>query len=172
MLARRNRELPPQKRRRRRSPPRRPICRPCATPSSMRRASAPGLTARSHPFVRIPFRHRGGARCRTATCCSITRSSCRSSASDPPALKAFFGVGAARLLIVHAYVLLHFVLLAGKVGAFDAELRAQIAGDYARSRLRRQLPSNIFVKFIRGTARGAGRDRRLSTSAGGPRLAS
>jgi len=53
-------------------------------------------------------------------------------------------------LIVHAYVLLHFVLLAGKVGAFHAELQAQIAGDDARARLRRQLPSNIFVQSLAG----------------------
>jgi hypothetical protein len=48
-------------------------------------------------------------------------------------------------LIVHAYVLLHSVLLADKVGAFHAELEAQIADEDARTRLRRQLPSNIFV---------------------------
>jgi hypothetical protein len=38
---------------------------------------------------------------------------------------------------MHAYVLLHFVLLAGKVGAFHLELQAQISGDDARARLRR-----------------------------------
>jgi hypothetical protein len=42
-------------------------------------------------------------------------------------LKAFFVLGPLVFLIVHAYVLLHFVLLAGKVGAFHAELQAQIA---------------------------------------------
>src|SRR5271170_8294077 len=61
-------------------------------------------------------------------------------------LKAFFVLGPLVFLIVHAYVLLHFVLSAGKVGAFHAELQAQIAGDDARARLRRQLPSNIFVQ--------------------------
>src|SRR4030095_16060445 len=51
---------------------------------------------------------------------------------------------------VHAYVLLHFVLLADKVGVFHAELQAQIHDEEARSRLRRQLPSNIFVQFLAG----------------------
>ena len=53
-------------------------------------------------------------------------------------------------LIVHAYVLLHFVLLADKVGAFHSELLAQIDDEDARTRLRRQLPSNIFVQFLAG----------------------
>src|SRR5271163_583492 len=38
-------------------------------------------------------------------------------------LKAFFVLGPLVFLIVHAYVLLHFVLLAGKVGAFHVELQ-------------------------------------------------
>jgi hypothetical protein len=65
-------------------------------------------------------------------------------------LKAFFILGPLVFLIVHAYVLLHFVLLAGKIGAFHLELQAQISGDDARARLRRQLPSNIFVQFLAG----------------------
>jgi len=65
-------------------------------------------------------------------------------------LIAFFLLGPLLLLIVHTYVLLHFALLAGKVGAFDAELRAQIDEDDLRARLRRQLPSNIFVQFLAG----------------------
>jgi hypothetical protein len=65
-------------------------------------------------------------------------------------LKAFFVLGPLVFLIVHAYVLLHFVLLAGKVGAFHAELQVQISGDDARARLRRQLPSNIFVQSLAG----------------------
>jgi hypothetical protein len=51
---------------------------------------------------------------------------------------------------VHAYVLLHFVLLAGEAGDFDAELKAQIIDEEVRRRLRRQLPSNIFVQFLAG----------------------
>jgi uncharacterized protein YjbI with pentapeptide repeats len=65
-------------------------------------------------------------------------------------LKAFFILGPLVFLIVHGYVLLHFVLLAGKIGAFHLELQAQIFGDDARARLRRQLPSNIFVQSLAG----------------------
>lgn len=53
-------------------------------------------------------------------------------------------------LILHAYVLLHFVLLAGKVGAFDVELGQQIKVSDTTARLRRQLPSNIFVQLLAG----------------------
>ena len=65
-------------------------------------------------------------------------------------LKAFFILGPLVFLIVHAYVLLHFVLLGGKIGAFHLELQAQISSDDARARLRRQLPSNIFVQSLAG----------------------
>jgi uncharacterized protein YjbI with pentapeptide repeats len=65
-------------------------------------------------------------------------------------LKAFFILGPLVFLVVHAYVLLHFVLLAGKVGAFHAELQKQIDDDNQRAQLRRQLPSNIFVQFLGG----------------------
>ncbi len=65
-------------------------------------------------------------------------------------LIGFFVLGPALFLIVHAYTLLHFVLLAGKVGAFHAELQQQIPDEDARARLRRQLPSNIFVQFLAG----------------------
>src|SRR5437016_841589 len=59
-------------------------------------------------------------------------------------LTGFFWLGPTLFLIVHAYVLLHFVMLAGKVSAFDSELRDQIDNVEVRRRLRRQLPSNIF----------------------------
>jgi hypothetical protein len=65
-------------------------------------------------------------------------------------LVGFFVLGPLLFLVVHAYVLLHFVLLAGKVGVFDTELRAQITDPEMRARLRRQLPSNIFVQFLAG----------------------
>lgn len=65
-------------------------------------------------------------------------------------LIGFFVLGPLLFLIVHGYVLLHFVLLADKVGAFHDELRKQITDDDARARLRRQLPSNIFVQFLAG----------------------
>jgi uncharacterized protein YjbI with pentapeptide repeats len=65
-------------------------------------------------------------------------------------LTAFFVLGPLVFIIVHGYVLLHFVMLAGKVGAFDAALSQQIADDNRRTRLRRQLPSNVFVQFLAG----------------------
>jgi len=65
-------------------------------------------------------------------------------------LKAFFILGPLVFLILHAYVLLHFVLLAGRIGAFHLELETQIGGDDAQTRLRRQLPSNIFVQSFAG----------------------
>jgi uncharacterized protein YjbI with pentapeptide repeats len=65
-------------------------------------------------------------------------------------LIGFFVLGPGLFLIVHAYVLLHFVLLAGKAGIFHAELDLQIADEETKSRLRRQLPSNIFVQFLAG----------------------
>jgi hypothetical protein len=69
-------------------------------------------------------------------------------------LKGFFWVGPAIFLIVHLYVLLHFVMLAEKVRVFDGELRRQIEPAQGRSdiraRLRRQLPSNVFVQFLAG----------------------
>jgi len=65
-------------------------------------------------------------------------------------LKAFFILGPIVFLVVHAYVLLHFLLLAGKVGAFHAELQNQVPADEKRAQLRRQLPSNIFVQFLAG----------------------
>ena len=65
-------------------------------------------------------------------------------------LIGFFILGPALFLIVHAYTLLHFALLAGKVGAFHTELEAQIRNDKTRAHLRRQLPTNIFVQFLAG----------------------
>src|SRR5262245_24728901 len=65
-------------------------------------------------------------------------------------LVGFFALDPLLFLIAHAYVLLHFVLLAGKVGIFHAELQAQIADEEVRARLRRQLPSNIFVQLLAG----------------------
>src|SRR6266852_3501300 len=65
-------------------------------------------------------------------------------------LVGFFVLGPALFLIVHTYVLLHFVMLADKVGVFHGELKAQIVDEDVRARLRRQLPSNIFVQFLAG----------------------
>ena len=65
-------------------------------------------------------------------------------------LVGFFVLAPLLFLIVHAYVLLHFTLLADKVGVFHQELAAQIANDDVRTGLRRQLPSNIFVQLLAG----------------------
>ena len=65
-------------------------------------------------------------------------------------LKGFFWLGPALFLVVHAYVLLHFLLLSSKVGMFDKELRAQIPYAEAIAGLRRLLPINIFVQFLAG----------------------
>src|SRR4051794_21462343 len=66
-------------------------------------------------------------------------------------LIAFFTLGPALFLIVHWYMLLHLALLAGKVGAFHTALEAQILHEpETRARLRRQLPSNIFVQILAG----------------------
>ncbi|RXT52283.1 pentapeptide repeat-containing protein [Bradyrhizobium betae] len=65
-------------------------------------------------------------------------------------LVAFFVMGPALFLVVHAYVLLHFMLLADKAGAFHQQLRLQIDDDGIRASLRRQLPSNVFVQFVAG----------------------
>ena len=65
-------------------------------------------------------------------------------------LTAFFTLGPALFLIVHAYTLLHFALLAGKVGAFRTELEAEVGLHSDRESLRRQLPANIFVMFLAG----------------------
>ncbi len=67
-------------------------------------------------------------------------------------LIAFFVLAPILFIISHAYTLMHFVMLAAKVGVFDAELRAQL-GDAPETRegLRRQLPSNIFVQFLAGS---------------------
>ncbi len=48
------------------------------------------------------------------------------------------------------HVLLHFVMLSGKIAAFDGQLKAQIDDLKIRTALRRQLPGNIFVQFLAG----------------------
>ena len=61
-------------------------------------------------------------------------------------LVAFFFLAPILFVIVHAYTLVHFVLLAAKVGAYNTEL-----GDGDRNDAeRRPLPSNIFVQFLAG----------------------
>jgi uncharacterized protein YjbI with pentapeptide repeats len=65
-------------------------------------------------------------------------------------LNGFFVLGPLLLVIVHAYILLHFTLLAGKVRDFDAALRQQVGDEDIQTLLRRQLPINIFVQFLAG----------------------
>src|SRR5258708_205528 len=66
------------------------------------------------------------------------------------ALVGFFIFGPGLLLVVHLYVLIHFVLLADKVSVFRAQMRVQITHRPARTRLLRLLPSNIFLQLLAG----------------------
>jgi uncharacterized protein YjbI with pentapeptide repeats len=67
-------------------------------------------------------------------------------------LLAFFFLAPILFLIVHAYTLVHLVLLTDKAKQFDRALREQIGDENAavRDSLRRQLPSNIFIQFLAG----------------------
>ena len=73
-------------------------------------------------------------------------------------LLAFFFLAPILFLIVHAYTLVHLVMLTDKAKRFHQALHEQI-GDETTCRtsraidsLRRQLPSNIFVQFLAGPA--------------------
>ena len=74
-------------------------------------------------------------------------------------LIAFFFLAPILFLIVHAYVLVHLVMLTDKAKRFHEELRKQFGKETGlpdertkdiRDGLRRQLPSNIFVQFLAG----------------------
>jgi uncharacterized protein YjbI with pentapeptide repeats len=65
-------------------------------------------------------------------------------------LRGFFWLGPVLLLVVHIYVLVHLVLLVGKIRVFDDTLRQEVADGEVRANLRRQLPSNIFVQLLAG----------------------
>jgi uncharacterized protein YjbI with pentapeptide repeats len=65
-------------------------------------------------------------------------------------LIGFFVLGPLLFLIVHAYVLLHFVLLGRKIRTFHTQLQVQIPDADLRARLRDQLPSNVFVQMLAG----------------------
>jgi tetratricopeptide (TPR) repeat protein len=70
-------------------------------------------------------------------------------------LLAFFFFAPLLFLVVHAYTMVHFVLLAKKAVRFHERLFEQFPGDSDRNSsirdgLRRQLPSNIFVQFLAG----------------------
>ena len=81
-------------------------------------------------------------------------------------LKAFFALAPFVVLIIHAYALMHFIMLGKKASSFHNELRRQfpdsetdtqkigVSQDGAhtdiRDKLRRHLPSNIFVQNLAG----------------------
>jgi hypothetical protein len=81
-------------------------------------------------------------------------------------LKAFFALAPFVVLIIHAYALMHFIMLGKKASRFHNELRRQfpdsetetqksgVAPDGVhkeiRDKLRRLLPSNIFVQILAG----------------------
>ena len=69
-------------------------------------------------------------------------------------LLAFFFLAPILFLIVHAYTLVHLVMLTDKAKQYDAVLRRQIddANSAIRDSLRRQLPINIFIQFLAGPA--------------------
>ncbi|WGJ13099.1 pentapeptide repeat-containing protein [Methylocapsa sp. D3K7] len=76
-------------------------------------------------------------------------------------LLAFFALAPFIVLIIHAYALMHFIMLGKKASRFHAELKRQfpdaLDGAVAdqenkaiRDKLRRLLPSNIFVQILAG----------------------
>ncbi|MGH6841748.1 MAG: hypothetical protein ACREDV_06590, partial [Methylocella sp.] len=68
-------------------------------------------------------------------------------------LKAFFALAPFIVLIVHVYALMHFTMLGNKASRFHIELRRQFpaeGGKDIRDKLRRLLPSNIFVQILAG----------------------
>jgi uncharacterized protein YjbI with pentapeptide repeats len=75
--------------------------------------------------------------------------------SDVPLpLAAFFILAPIVFIVSHAYILVHFVMLADKVGVFNEELKIQL-GDATETKecLRWRLPANIFVQILAGPAR-------------------
>src|SRR5262245_28828847 len=59
-------------------------------------------------------------------------------------LLAFFTLAPFLFVVVHVHTLLHFVMLAAKVGQFDEALKKQLEGaNDVQETIRRQLPSNI-----------------------------
>jgi hypothetical protein len=68
-------------------------------------------------------------------------------------LLGFFILGPAIFLIVHAYVLLHFAMLADKVGVFHAELLAQIATRTSGPACAASFRATSSCSFLPGRAR-------------------
>ena len=65
-------------------------------------------------------------------------------------MTGFFSLGPLLFVVVHAYVLLHFVMLAGKIEDLDRVLITQIVDREEQTKLRRQLPANIFIQLLAG----------------------
>jgi uncharacterized protein YjbI with pentapeptide repeats len=65
-------------------------------------------------------------------------------------LVAFFFLAPILFLVVHAYVLVHLVMLTDKAKRFHEKLHEQINDKDIRDGLRRQLPSNVFVQLLAG----------------------
>ena len=66
-------------------------------------------------------------------------------------LLAFFFLAPILFLIMHAYALVHLVMLTEKAKRFDQRNRQRCGRDGPTS-LRWQLPSNIFIQFLAGPA--------------------
>jgi hypothetical protein len=69
-------------------------------------------------------------------------------------LKAFFALAPFVVLIIHAYALMHFIMLGKKASRFHNELRRQFPSEgdnkNIRDKKRWLLPSNIFVQILAG----------------------
>ena len=65
-------------------------------------------------------------------------------------LLAFFFLAPILFVIIHAYILVHLVMLTDKAKRYHQALHQQIEDDAIRDGLRRQLPSNVFVQFLAG----------------------
>jgi uncharacterized protein YjbI with pentapeptide repeats len=65
-------------------------------------------------------------------------------------LLAFFFLAPILFVIVHAYILVHLVMLTDKAKRYHQALHQQIEDDAIRDGLRRQLPGNVFVQFLAG----------------------
>jgi len=65
-------------------------------------------------------------------------------------LVGFFWLGPVLFVIIHAYILLHISLLAEKVGILNSYLDSTGLSESEQTKIRRQLPNNIFVYFLAG----------------------
>jgi uncharacterized protein YjbI with pentapeptide repeats len=67
---------------------------------------------------------------------------------------AFFALAPILFLFTHGYTLVHLVMLTEKAKDYDQALREQIVGDkLTRDKLRRQLPSNVFIQYLAAPSR-------------------